>query len=176
MDNTVIALAQQMGNLAYAAQTTPEDAARAYTEAVRAFLALDADEAAEMAAGRMNEMIHITVDDNFASGSVECKLFLDEPDGYVEQFASLSRDDLRYYIELHSPCVIWQDDQLVQLCATPGCNELVPVRGHPDRCSGCIVAEMEAHRDSFEPDYAALAQIEPTSQFADSRESAGIPC
>ena len=29
--------------------------------------------------------------------------------------------------------------------------------------------------DPFEPDYDALAAQEPTSQFADSRESAGIP-
>ena len=52
-----------------------------------------------------------------------------------------------------------------QPCA--GCGE--PIRiGDVDRCDECVMT-------SFEPDYDALAAEPVTSQFADSREAAGIP-
>ena len=51
-----------------------------------------------------------------------------------------------------------------QPCA--GCGE--PIRiGDVDRCDECVMT-------SFEPDYDALAAEPVTSQFADSREAAGM--
>ena len=81
---------------------------------------------------------HITVYDDFFNGALEVKAVLDTDKGLDLQRTTVERDDLRQHIEQHAPCVIWQDNQLMQLCSTIGCNELVPERSGCDKCGRCL--------------------------------------
>ena len=74
----------------------------------------------------------------------------------IRRYAEVLTDEFEKYLRI----------LLAEFQPCAGCGE--PIRiGDVDRCDECVMT-------SFEPDYDALAAEPVTSQFADSREAAGM--
>ena len=60
---------------------------------------------------------------------------------YNRVAVGMARNDLRQFIDQarqFDSVILWQDNRLVQLCATPGCSSLVRTRSTVHICTRCL--------------------------------------
>ena len=87
---------------------------------------------------------------------------------YNRVSVGIARHNLRQFVEtaqqVNGQVILWQDNRLMRLCATSGCNALVRASDEYYFCPRCL--------DPMAPNYAALGAESEHTAMEDSRLAA----